>query len=160
MTSTVLDPPGVAGSSRRDRARSAPVVVSGRAAGDPVAPPMPEPPVLAGVIGTGPADPTLRLAFAEAVRRDVPVLVLGIGPAAPLDDVAFADRVQRWEKRYPGVPVTLSVRRGLDAAVILTAASRSAGLLVLDASGGPAVASIIRAVRRRARCPVAVIAAG
>jgi hypothetical protein len=160
VTSTVLDPPGVASPSRTDRARPATVVVSGSAADGPVAlPTLSDAPVLAGVIGSAPADPALRLAFAEAARRDVPVLALGIGTAAALDEVAFADQVRRWRTRYPGVPATVSVRRGIDAAVVLAAASRGAALLVLDASGGPTVRSIIRAVRRRARCPVAVVAA-
>jgi len=151
---------GAIGGDRRLRPAPTVVVVNGSGSGIPVAlAVMRAAPILAVVIGAAPADPALRLAFSEAARRGVAVLVLGVGPAAATDDIILTDQAQSWAGKYPGVPVTVSLRRDLDAAVTVTAASRDAGLLVLDASGGPAVDSIIRAVRRRARCPVVVIAA-
>jgi hypothetical protein len=59
---------------------------------------------------------------------------------------------------WAGGPV--SARRTLDAAITLTAVSRTAAVLVADPSGGPIAAAVVRAVRRRAGCPVLVVSGG
>ncbi|MFG1605195.1 hypothetical protein [Actinoplanes sp. NPDC049265] len=113
--------------------------------------------IVAAVIGPAPADPVLRAALIEADRRRLPVVVLGVGAATPSDEVALDDQVRRWAEKYPDVTVTVFIRRQLDAAVTLVAASRTAELLVADPSGGPAAAAVVRAVRHRAGCPVTVV---
>ena len=117
-------------------------------------------PVVAAVIGAASADPVLRAAFAEADRRHASVEVLAVGAAHAHDDVALDDQVQRWAEKYPDVTVTVSARGTLDAAITLTAASRTAAVLVADPSGGPIAAAVVRAVRRRAGCPVLVVSGG
>jgi hypothetical protein len=114
-------------------------------------------PVVAAVIGAASADPVLRAAFAEADRRQASVEVLAVGADQAHDGVALDDQVQRWAEKYPAVTVTVSARRALDAAITLTAASRTAAVLVTDPSGGPIASAVVRAVRRRTGCPVLVV---
>jgi hypothetical protein len=113
--------------------------------------------VVAAVIGTASADAVLRIAFAEADRQRLPVIVLGVGASTPSAEAALDDQVGRWTEKYPDLPVSVSVRRVLDAAVTLVAACRSARLLVADPSGGAAAAAVVRAVRRRISCPVLLV---
>ena len=112
--------------------------------------------IVAAVIGTGSADAVLRIALAEADRRGLPVTVLGVGAATPADEAALDDQVRRWSEKYPAVPVTLSNRRLLDAAVTLVAASRTAEMVVADPSGGPVAAAVIRAAGRRVTCSLSL----
>ncbi|MFI7542524.1 universal stress protein [Actinoplanes sp. NPDC049599] len=114
-------------------------------------------PVLVGVLGAAPAEEALRYAFAEADDRAVGLLVTLTGEVPAEDGVRQADLVQRWSEKYPGVPVTTSVRRGLDPAVILAAASRGCGLLVVQRPTRAAAAALVDAVSRRAHCPVVVV---
>ncbi|MDQ7910406.1 universal stress protein [Phytohabitans sp. ZYX-F-186] len=68
---------------------------------------------------------------------------------------AFLDLLETWSAKYPDVPVRLAVRHGLDAAIVLAAASRSARLVVVGGLAGPALSALVT----RAACPVAVIPA-
>jgi hypothetical protein len=118
---------------------------------------VPDAPIVVGVLGTEPADAALQTAFAEAQRRGLAVLVLGVGAADAEADVLLADRIDRWAEKYPDVAVTAAVRRGIDAAVTLTAVSRCAAALVLEMSRAPVAAAVATAVRRRASCPVVLV---
>jgi hypothetical protein len=109
-------------------------------------------PVLAGILAAGSADDVLRFAFAEADRRRVAVEVLDVGP-----ERTDADLVDRWATKYPSVPVVRSARVRIDPAITLTGASASGALLVLAEPAGHREAAVVRAVSRRAHCPVAVV---
>jgi hypothetical protein len=113
-------------------------------------------PVLVGVVGDQSPDAALSVAFAVAERHGEPIRVLGVGHS---DDAAggLAERVDRWADKYPEVAVTCAARRQIDAAVTLTAASRTAGLLVIDNCRAPAVAAVIAALRTRGRCPLILV---
>ena len=119
-----------------------------------------EAPVLAAVIGPAPADAVLRRAFAEADRRGVAVQVVGAGHAGAVDDDLLVDEVHRWAEKYPQVPVRVSMRRQVDAAITLGAVSGSAGALVVEVTGSPMVRSVVAALRRRAHCPLVVLGDG
>lgn len=117
-------------------------------------------PVVAGILAVVSAEDVLRHGFEAAHDRDVPLHVLVAGPAAvtgPVDDVH--EVIERWTDKYPVVPVTVSVRPGLDAAIVLAATTSGGGLLVVAEAHGSREDAIIRALRRRVRCPL-VIARG
>jgi nucleotide-binding universal stress UspA family protein len=112
--------------------------------------------VLVGVIGTAPAETAMRVALDWADACGAAVRVVCTGSARVADDVFLHDLVDRWSEKYPRVYVTTRICRTIDAAVTLTAATRSGSLLVLTGSTEPAVAAVIAAVTRRSRCPVVV----
>ena len=91
--------------------------------------------------------------------REVPEIgdELAVGAATPSAEAELGDQVGQWTEKYPDVPVSVSVRRVLDPAVTLVAACRSARMLVVDPSGGPTAAAVVRAVCRRAVCPVQLV---
>ncbi|HET6532343.1 MAG TPA: hypothetical protein VFH03_17290 [Actinoplanes sp.] len=113
-------------------------------------------PVLVGVVGDQSSEAALSVAFAVAERHGEPIRVLGVGHG---DDAAggLAERVDRWADKYPGVAVTCAARRQIDAAVTLTAASRTAGLLVIENTRAPTVAAVIAALRTRGGCPLVLV---
>jgi hypothetical protein len=113
-----------------------------------------EGPVLAGILAAESADDVLRFAFAEADRRRAAVHVVDVG-AGHTD----GELVDRWAAKYPSVPVTVSARVAVDAAITLTGASRAGALLVVGRPAGHHDAAVVQAVSRRAHCPV-VIAPG
>ena len=133
------------------------VVAGSRTVGHVDLPGTPDGPVLAGIVGPSDADRVLRWALEVAERHGLPVRVLAVGRVPAAAEVALADQVARWAEKYPGVPVSCTAGRVLDAAVVLTAASGDAGLLVLEDCGGPIMPALIRAIRRRARCPVLLL---
>jgi hypothetical protein len=55
------------------------------------------------------------------------------------------------------VPVSVSVRVGLDAAIVLAAAANGAELLLVAETHGRREDAIIQAIRRRVHCPLTVI---
>jgi nucleotide-binding universal stress UspA family protein len=133
-------------------------------------------PVTVG-IGAVPDDEPLAFAFAEADRMGVPLVVEHVwsGPAdfAPAhadmnrDAAARAlseatrlvdDTVAVWSDKYPDVEVRRALRHGLDPAFALTAASRTARLLVVGSTAS--AAPLVQALIHRARCPVAVVPCG
>jgi hypothetical protein len=113
-------------------------------------------PVLVGVHGTVPAEEALRYAFAEADHRGVALRVVLTGDVTPQDSAHQSDLVSRWAEKYPGVPVTTTMRRHLDPAVVLAAASHGCGVLVVQQAADRVAAAWIGAVARRAGCPVVV----
>ena len=114
-------------------------------------------PVLVGVLGVAPVEEALRYAFDEADDSGVGLLVMLTGEAPDEDSVQQHDVVRRWSEKYPRVPVATSVRRRLDPAVILAAASRGCGQLVVQQPATPAAAVLVDALSRRAHCPVVVV---
>jgi len=106
-------------------------------------------PVLLGLVGPASED-VVAFAFAEAALRGAPLHALCFA-----DDVTgpseLADPVITWAEKYPEVTLLQTVRRGVDAAVALTAASRSAQLVVVG------VGAVASALVHRAGCPVAVV---
>jgi hypothetical protein len=112
-------------------------------------------PVLAGILEAVSAEDVLRRAFDEAQHRAVGlhVLVAGLPPA---DELAVSELADRWSGKYPEVPVSVSVSSVLDPAITLAAATRSSRLAVVGPAGDARVAATVRAVRRRATCPLIV----
>jgi nucleotide-binding universal stress UspA family protein len=113
-------------------------------------------PVLLGIQGTAAAEEALRYAFAEADQRGVGLIALLTGSVPAEDSVTRSDLVRRWAEKYPEVPVTITIRRGIDPAVVVAAASHGCGLLVLQQPSDPVAAALAEALIRRAHCPVAV----
>ncbi|BCY09412.1 hypothetical protein [Actinoplanes sp. L3-i22] len=115
------------------------------------------PPVVVGVIGADPAETALRYGFEEAGRRGAPLTVVGAGPASAEEDMHLIDLVSRWSGKYPEVVVSLTARRTVDAVITLAAASRRAGLLVLEAGATPRTAASVAALARRAHCGLRIV---
>ncbi|WP_173161474.1 universal stress protein [Phytohabitans suffuscus] len=121
-------------------------------------------PVVVGVDGTAGSEAALRFGFAEADLRRAPLTAMHLWPplgAASPDrggvsaaEGLFLDLLATWSDKYPDVPVRLSVRHGLDAAIVLSAASRSARLMVVS---GATFNPVLAALTARAACPVAVV---
>jgi DNA-binding transcriptional LysR family regulator len=112
-------------------------------------------PVLAGILALPHAEDALRQAFDAAQHRAVPVRVVAAGlPAA--DEPVLAELVERWAGKYPAIDVTVAVSSVVEAAIVLTGAARSAGLAVLTQPGDAHTAAVVRAVTRRAFCPVLI----
>ena len=120
---------------------------------------VPDGPVLAGLIGSAPVEATLRRAFCEADERHTGLLVVLTGAAGPDDDRQVCELVDRWSEKFPGVRVRSEIRRGIDAAVTLAAASRGCGLLVTQEPDDGTTKALVNALSRRAWCPVVVPAA-
>jgi nucleotide-binding universal stress UspA family protein len=112
--------------------------------------------ILVGIVGTASADAALRAGLDRADACGAPACVVCAGPASAADDAFLRDLIERWAEKYPRVRVTTRFSRSIDAAVTLTAESRSCRVVVLTASTEPAVAAVATAVARRAHCPVLV----
>lgn len=110
--------------------------------------------VLVAIIGPVSAETALRAAFDEAERRGSAVRVLAAGSAPASFDDLLRDLVDRWAEKYPGVPVATDVRRQLDAAVTVVAATRHCASAFVPESSDPASAAVLRALARRAHCPL------
>jgi nucleotide-binding universal stress UspA family protein len=140
-------------------------------------------PVLVGVSGPAASEPAVAFAFEEASLRGAPLLAMHVWSVA--DDVEpdrhpdahtlawahdeadrmLAGTLEVYADKYPDVMVHRAVRHGLDVPVTLTAASRSAQLVVVGSpasphSGGPVAGSVSDVLIRRAGCPVAAVPAG
>jgi len=100
-----------------------------------------------------PTNAVLEFAFAEAAARSTSVCGLYVParlgePLDPSVERSLAETLDRWSEKYHGVPTELRTIAGLDVAVVLTVASRSAQLVVLGQSD-----SVVRVVASRAGCP-------
>jgi hypothetical protein len=115
-------------------------------------------PVLAGILAASTAEEVLRHAFDEAQHRAVALRVVAAG-LDPDDEPALSELVERWAGKYPDVPVSVAVRGVVDPAITLTAATRHCGLAVLARPGDARTAAVVRAIARRASCPVVIAAA-
>jgi hypothetical protein len=113
-------------------------------------------PVLVSLHGTAPADEALRYAFDEAEHRGVGLLAVLTGDVPQEDGDLQCDVMRRWAEKFPAVTVRSTVRRLIDPAVVLAAASDGCGLLVVQQPADPGTAAWVTALSRRARCPVAV----
>ncbi len=110
-------------------------------------------PVLAGILTASSADDVLRHAFDEAQRRVVALRVVA-ADLDPGDEATLSELVDRWAGKYPDVPVSVSVHSVVDAAITITAATRCCGLAVLTRPIDARTAAVLRAVARRASCPI------
>ena len=113
--------------------------------------------VLVAIVGPASAETALRDAFDEAERRGAAVRVVAAGPASAAHDDFLRDLVGRWAEKHPGVPVSTDVRRQLDAAVTLVAATRHSASVFVQKSSDPSSSAVIRALTRRAHCPIVVV---
>jgi nucleotide-binding universal stress UspA family protein len=130
-------------------------------------------PVAVGVGAVAEEEP-LAFAFAEADRLGVPLVVEHVWSAPADNDPASVgadrraeraalaeavllldDTVALWSDKFPDVEVRRALRHGLDPAFALTAASRTARLLVVGSTvpGAP----LVQALVHRAGCPIAVV---
>lgn len=136
-------------------------------------------PVLVGVAGDKCADDVVAFAFEEAALRGAPLLAMrvwGRFDAEQVDvplqtweeaalaeaDLSLCEALSGWSKKYPDVVVSRVIHHGLDVALPLVTASRTAQLAVVGGShhghpAWPALASVSRFLIRRAHCPVAVV---
>jgi nucleotide-binding universal stress UspA family protein len=133
-------------------------------------------PVLVAVAGAPGDDALLEFAFAEAATRDAPVLALTVWPGTARGDRdssrlgfteqrqaadhALADALRPWSEKYPEATVLRAVRHGLDVPMAVTAASRSAQLVVVGTAvraGRRSSLSLAQILTHRAGCPVAVV---
>ncbi|GAA4682127.1 universal stress protein [Pseudonocardia yuanmonensis] len=144
--------------------------------------PAPDGPVVVGVNGGDEPggsedDAALGVAFEEAARRSVPLVVVHAWSEAVLDpflvplldrsavqaeqEKALEGRLAGWSGKYPGVDVrAVIVVDG--AARELVARSAGAGLLVVGSRGrgpiaGALLGSVSQAVLHHAACPVVVV---
>jgi hypothetical protein len=103
----------------------------------------------------------MEFAFEEASLRGAPLraehIWRGAGPGGDEVDRMLVDALRAWSEKYPDVAVRRMVRRGLDIPVALTAASRSAQLVVVG--GGRRPSGVAGILARRAGCSVAVVPA-
>jgi ABC-type glycerol-3-phosphate transport system substrate-binding protein len=113
-------------------------------------------PVLVGVVGAAPAEAALRHAFDEADRRGAALLVVATGAAPVPPNTDLQDLVDRWAEKYPGVTVETRVRRTVDPALVLAAASAGCALLVVPPPSDVGSSALVDALSRRAHCPVVI----
>jgi hypothetical protein len=106
--------------------------------------------VLAGILDVASADDVLRLAFDEAQQRGAEVRVV-----ATAQDAGLTETVDRWSAKYPDVPVSVVISRVIDPAITLAAATRTCCLAVLAHPADTRATAVVRAVARRAACPLA-----
>jgi hypothetical protein len=113
--------------------------------------------VMAAMVELAPAETALRDAFLEAERRGAAVHVVVVAAGSPADDDILRDLVERWADKYPGVQVTTCIRRQIDAAVTLVAETRRSAVAFVPRTSDPASSAVVRALTRRAHCPVIVV---
>ncbi len=113
--------------------------------------------VMVAIIGPAPAETVLRDAFTEAERRNAAVRVVATGTATAEDEIHLREVVERWAEKYPDVQVTTHNRRQIDAAVTLVAATRSCAVAFVSMPSDPSSLWVLRALTRRAHCPLAVV---
>ena len=132
--------------------------------------PLPRP-VLVAVADDGAHEPVVEFGFAEAALRGAPLHAIHVwsdpGASSFIEAQDKADRMlvealTGWSEKYGDVPVRRTIRHSLDTAVAITAASRTAQLVVVGSShlaGQPRalVGSVGHALAHRAGCPVAVV---
>jgi hypothetical protein len=137
-------------------------------------------PVVVGVSGVEESRSAVEFAFTEAAVHGVPLAAVHVwshpadtGPAGvhPSEvqiararthaDRVLTEALALFEEKYPQVLVHRQIRHGLDVAMALTAASRTARLVVVGLTpavhGGSSVATVLV---RRAGCPVALVPSG
>jgi nucleotide-binding universal stress UspA family protein len=134
-------------------------------------------PVVVGIDDIAGSDSVAEFAFAEASLRGAPLRAMHVWSesdpltAALSTDNRDFDHAQRaadrmlcealagWSEKYPDVRVHRIIRHGLDVAIALAAASRSAQLVVVGTprKPGPPRVSVPQALVHRAGCPVAVV---
>jgi nucleotide-binding universal stress UspA family protein len=166
-----------AGSVAQSVARRATVPVMVRRPLDTAAPTVDEPWPVAVCIAGGPGDDqVVEFAFDEASLRGAPLRAVHIWPGTDVSphgsrvgfadardaaDQAIVDTLTPWSEKYPDVVVHRVIRHGLDLPVSLTAASRSAQLIVVGSSRRGEASTdrpwVVETLIHRASCGVAVV---
>jgi nucleotide-binding universal stress UspA family protein len=163
-----------AGSVAQSVATSSTVPVLVHRALDTMAPTVDEPwPVVVCLAGRADDDQVIQFAFAEAAMRGAPLRAVHIWPgsgtrgatrngftaARDAADRMLVDSLTVWSEKFPDVAVHRVVRHGLDVPVGLTAASRSAQLIVVGSSRREGVhrSRVVESLVDRAACSVAVV---
>jgi len=108
--------------------------------------------VLVALVGSAGTEPAVAAAFDAAMRRGLPVVALAVEPSGGQLDV-----LARWSANYPDVPLTVSHRHGLDAAIVVVAASRAAALVAVAIEPHRWAGSPAQAIADRAHCPVLLV---
>jgi nucleotide-binding universal stress UspA family protein len=167
-------PDQMAGSVAQEVARRATAPVIVRRPLDTSAPTMDEPwPVVVCVAGAPGDERVVTFAFGEASLRGAALRAVHIWPGASAGAaVGFADArdeadrrivdvLTPWSEKYPDVVIHRVVRHGLDVPVSLTAASKSAQLIVVGSSGRDGAHAtrpwVAETLIHRAGCSVAVV---
>ena len=134
-------------------------------------------PVLVGIDDVAGSDSVVEFGFAEASLRGAPLHAMHVWSESDASwvelnpDERDFDHAQReadrmlcealvgWSEKYPDVRVHRTIRHGVDVAIALAAASRSAQLAVVGSTrrAGPAGAAVAHTLVHRAGCSVAVI---
>jgi nucleotide-binding universal stress UspA family protein len=131
-------------------------------------------PVLVGVACAPGDDAVLEFAFGEAASRGVPLWAAHIWPGSAYaesrqDQPGFAsardeadrmliEAIHTWSEKYPQVLVHRLIRHGLDVPLSLTAASRSAQLVVVGSRHpDESLLCTAQVLVHRAGCSVAVV---
>lgn len=134
-------------------------------------------PVLVGVACASGDDAVVEFAFQEASSRGAPLWAAHIWPgsayaasgqvgrdfASARDeaDRMLVDTLRAWSEKYPEVAVHRIVRHGLDVPLSLTAASRSAQLLVVGSRRpDEQLLCVAQVLAHRGGCSVAVVPVG
>ncbi|GLY08173.1 universal stress protein [Actinoplanes sp. NBRC 101535] len=116
-------------------------------------------PVVAGIDGSRRSARVVRFAAAQAVAHGVPLRVLHVRPGA-WEDTPLDHLVRSTHREFPELPIEAEIVDG-DPAAALTAAGRSAQLLVVggsrDARRGLLLDSVSQHLMRHATCTVAVV---
>jgi nucleotide-binding universal stress UspA family protein len=166
-----------AGSVAQWVARRVAVPVMVRRPLDTTAPTVDEPwPVAVCIAGASGDDQVAEFAFGEASLRGAPLRAVHIWPgtdvapsgehvgfadARDAADQAMVDTLAPWSEKYPDVVVHRVIRHGLDLPVSLTAASRSAQLIIVGSSRREETSTnrpwVVETLIHRASCGVAVV---
>ncbi len=166
-----------AGSVAQEVARRATVPVIVRRPLDTMVPTVDEPwPVVVCIAGAPGDDRVVEFAFGEASLRGAPLRAVHIWPGATAGtsgaQVGFADArdaadrtiidvLTPWSEKYSDVVVHRVIRHGLDVPVSLTAASKSAQLIVVGSPRRDGARNarpwVAETLIHRAGCSVAVV---
>jgi nucleotide-binding universal stress UspA family protein len=124
-------------------------------------------PVVVGLADPADADVLLEFAFEAAALRGAPLVAMHVYPPThgDLADASepgaegLAAAVDLWADKCPEVSVRRLLRRGIDVAVVITALSHRAQLVVVGAPRWPSriAGSVTNALVHRAGCPVAAV---
>jgi nucleotide-binding universal stress UspA family protein len=122
-----------------------------------------EGPVVVGIEDSERGEDALAFAFEHAAQRGATVQAVrgGLSAADASGGHAVAELVERWQAKYPAVPVRLDLRPGALTDALLDA-SAGAQLVVVAARAhghlpGSPLGSLTRHLLRHADCPVAVV---
>ncbi|MBA0126888.1 universal stress protein [Haloechinothrix sp. YIM 98757] len=143
--------------------------------------------VVVGIDGSRRSDPAVEFAFDAASQRGVPLVAVHVWNQATVDtdwpelsiatsheeesqleSLVASERLAGWREKYPDVEVTVRIRRGKPAEMLLEEAGREespAELIVVGSRGrgpllGLGLGSVSQKVLHHAGVPVAIVRSG